>query len=54
VDEEPVLNPDLVVHHRFGAPAEFLYLIRPDGYVRFRSRPADLDSLQDYLGRIFI
>jgi hypothetical protein len=54
MNEEPVLDPDLVVHHRFGAPAECLYLIRPDGYVGFRSRPADLDSLQEYLGRIFI
>jgi 2-polyprenyl-6-methoxyphenol hydroxylase-like FAD-dependent oxidoreductase len=54
MDEGLVLDPDLVVHHRFGAPAECLYLIRPDGYVGFRSRPADLDSLQDYLGRIFI
>jgi hypothetical protein len=54
MDEELLLDPDLVLHYHFGAPAECLYLIRPDGYVGFRSRPADLDSLQDYLGRMFI
>lgn len=51
---ELLLDPDLVLHHHFGAPAECLYLVRPDGYVGFRSRPADLANLQNYLGRIFI
>ena len=43
-----------MLHHRFGAPAECIYLVRPDGYVGFRSRPVDLANLQDYLGHIFI
>ena len=51
---ELLLDPDVILHLRFGAPAECLYLMRPNGYVAFRSRPADLASLQNYLGRIFI
>jgi 2-polyprenyl-6-methoxyphenol hydroxylase-like FAD-dependent oxidoreductase len=50
---ELLLDPELVLHHRFGAHAECLYLVRPDGYVGFRSQPANGASLQDYLGRIF-
>jgi hypothetical protein len=46
-------DPEGALHHRYGADAECLYLIRPDGYVGFRCQPADLASLQDYLARIF-
>jgi 2-polyprenyl-6-methoxyphenol hydroxylase-like FAD-dependent oxidoreductase len=50
---ELLLDPELVLHHRFGAHTECLYLVRPDGYVGFRSQPANVASLQDYLGQIF-
>jgi 2-polyprenyl-6-methoxyphenol hydroxylase-like FAD-dependent oxidoreductase len=36
-------------HRRYGALGRCLYLIRPDGYVAWRSLPIDLDQLTDYL-----
>jgi hypothetical protein len=39
---------------RYGADAECLYLVRPDKYVGFRAQPAEQDSLEDYLRRIFL
>jgi 2-polyprenyl-6-methoxyphenol hydroxylase-like FAD-dependent oxidoreductase len=42
-------------HRRYGAAAESLYLIRPDGYVAFRSQPAEaapvLQHIAAMLGR---
>jgi 2-polyprenyl-6-methoxyphenol hydroxylase-like FAD-dependent oxidoreductase len=46
-------DPELSLHHRYGAGSECLYLIRPDGYVGFRSLPADKASLSQYLKQIF-
>jgi 2-polyprenyl-6-methoxyphenol hydroxylase-like FAD-dependent oxidoreductase len=40
-------------HHRYGAGASCMYLIRPDGYVGFRSQPMDLNLLNAYFARIF-
>ncbi len=37
----------------YGASSPCLYLIRPDGYVGFRSRLADEASLIDYVRRNF-
>jgi 2-polyprenyl-6-methoxyphenol hydroxylase-like FAD-dependent oxidoreductase len=48
-----VLDAELALHHRYGADAECLYLVRPDGYVGYRSQPAVGPSLLDYLARIF-
>jgi 2-polyprenyl-6-methoxyphenol hydroxylase-like FAD-dependent oxidoreductase len=39
-----LLDPQLAIHARYGAGAECLYAIRPDGYVAFRSQPADADA----------
>jgi hypothetical protein len=41
------------LHHRYGATAECLYLLRPDGYVGYRSLPVDVGKFQAYLERIF-
>jgi len=30
-----------------------LHLVRPDGYIAFRSCPADLSALSDYLDKAF-
>lgn len=40
-------------HQRYGAGANCMYMIRPDGYVGFRCQPMDLELLVDYLKRIF-
>jgi 2-polyprenyl-6-methoxyphenol hydroxylase-like FAD-dependent oxidoreductase len=48
-----VLDPERSLHYRYGAETECLYLIRPDGYVGYRSEPATASALHDYLGRIF-
>lgn len=47
-----LLDADGELHHRYGAGSECLYLIRPDGYVGYRSQPADKDRLLGYLERI--
>ncbi|MBX6312998.1 MAG: FAD-dependent monooxygenase [Isosphaeraceae bacterium] len=49
-----LLDPDGDLHRRFGAAAECLYLIRPDGYVGYRSQPVDAEKLRTYLGRLFL
>lgn len=39
-DVDVLLDPDRDAHRRYAATAESLYLVRPDGYVAFRSQPA--------------
>lgn len=38
-----------LVHKRYGAVQSTLYLVRPDGYVAFRSQPAVRSDLEEYL-----
>jgi len=53
----PVLNAFFSVlydchrelHRAYGASSECLYLIRPDGYIGFRSQPASFAELEKYL-----
>jgi 2-polyprenyl-6-methoxyphenol hydroxylase-like FAD-dependent oxidoreductase len=53
--EIPVLlDPQATMHARYGAAAECLYLVRPDGYVAFRAQPAREEKLFAYLERLFI
>ncbi len=33
------------MHHRYGAAAESLYLVRPDGYIGYHGQPIDAESL---------
>ncbi|MGI8690515.1 MAG: hypothetical protein ACR2M3_18195 [Thermomicrobiales bacterium] len=47
-------DPDLAVHKRYRVKEPALYVIRPDGYIGFRSQPANGDALRAYLRRIFI
>jgi hypothetical protein len=47
-----VLDPELSLHHRYGADRECLYLLRPDGYVAYRSQPAVAAGLREYLQRV--
>lgn len=48
-----ILDPERSLHYRYGAETECLYLIRPDGYVGYRSEPATASAFHDYLARIF-
>lgn len=49
-----VFDPHRAAHRRYGAGSECLYLVRPDGYVAYRSQPAVLDALMQYLARILV
>ncbi len=48
-----ILDPERSFHYRYGAETECMYLIRPDGYVGYRSEPATASAFHDYLRRIF-
>src|SRR5262249_29568776 len=47
-------DPELALHARYRAKGPALYLIRPDGYIGFRSQSANGEALRDYLRSIFI
>lgn len=47
-----LLDPDQIAKQIYGASSEALYLVRPDGYIGFRSQPAKLDSLLKYLQKL--
>ena len=49
LDRGMLLDPSGQAHEIYGAKAESLYLIRPDGYVGFRGRPAEAEPLLEYL-----
>jgi hypothetical protein len=50
----PVLfDPRRQAHDRYGAPEECLVLVRPDGYIGFRVRPADGEALRRHLGAVY-
>jgi hypothetical protein len=42
------------VRRLYAGRKDSLFLIRPDGYVGFRSVPADEQSLLPYLEKIFL
>jgi 2-polyprenyl-6-methoxyphenol hydroxylase-like FAD-dependent oxidoreductase len=47
-------DPTGELHERYGASGPSAYLIRPDGYVGFRSQPADEGHLLEHLGSYLI
>ena len=49
-----LLDPQGELHHRYGARSACLYVVRPDGYIGFRSQPPDAKALSAYLTRIFL
>ena len=53
VDLSPLLDPDADLEKRYAATTECVYLVRPDGYIGYRSQPADESKLMDYLKSIF-
>ena len=46
-------DPQGTLHQRYAARSECLYLIRPDGYVGYRSARAALGPLRAHLARVF-
>ena len=50
---EPLLDADRQAHHIYGVRGEALYLIRPDGYIGYRSQPTDEGALLQYIDKIF-
>jgi hypothetical protein len=48
-----LLDPDRSTHRSYGADTACVYLVRPDGYIGFRSRLASAPKLADYLRRTF-
>jgi 2-polyprenyl-6-methoxyphenol hydroxylase-like FAD-dependent oxidoreductase len=52
-DDSVLLDAESILHHRYGAGSECLYLVRPDGYVGYRCQPADREKLLAYLARLF-
>jgi 2-polyprenyl-6-methoxyphenol hydroxylase-like FAD-dependent oxidoreductase len=51
---EMLLDPQGELHHRYGARSACLYVVRPDGYIGFRSQPPDAEALNSYFTRIFL
>jgi hypothetical protein len=52
-DGPRLVDSDGAAHRRYGARSACLYLVRPDGYIGYRSQPPDADKLAAYLGRVF-
>lgn len=51
---EVLLDPQGHAHARYGAEEECVYLMRPDGFVGYRSLPIAVEGLGAYLGRLFV
>ncbi len=51
-DKNTLIDPDGQLHHRFGARRGGLYVIRPDGYVGYRTGSPDGSGLRQWQGSI--
>jgi 2-polyprenyl-6-methoxyphenol hydroxylase-like FAD-dependent oxidoreductase len=49
-----LLDPDGALHRRYGAGAECVYVVRPDGYIGYRAQPLDIDKLLRWLARTLL
>lgn len=49
-----LLDVEYELHKTYGAGAESLYFIRPDGYIGFRSQPIQEEKLHQYLSNLFL
>jgi hypothetical protein len=47
-----VIDEGSHLHRRYGAQSACLYLVRPDGYVGFRTLPPDGEAVADYARHI--
>lgn len=48
-----ILDPDGTIHEAYGAAQACVYLVRPDGYVGFRSLTSDPLPLVEHLTRVY-
>lgn len=46
------LDSEYNMHHKYGSGSESLYILRPDGYIGFRSQPAEVDGVENYFAKI--
>jgi 2-polyprenyl-6-methoxyphenol hydroxylase-like FAD-dependent oxidoreductase len=53
-NESVLLDTHKTLHARYGAGAECLYVMRPDGHIGYRSQPARSDKLMKWLASIFL
>lgn len=53
-DGSVLRDVDGAAHAAYGASAECLYLVRPDGHVGYRAQPIDEDRLRAALGGVFV
>jgi hypothetical protein len=49
-----ILDPEHSLHYLYGAESGCVYLIRPYGYVGYRSEPATSSAFHEYIRRIFL
>ena len=49
-----IFDSEYAFYNQFEMGSEFLYLVRPDGYIAYRSQPADSERLLKYLKDIII
>jgi 2-polyprenyl-6-methoxyphenol hydroxylase-like FAD-dependent oxidoreductase len=47
-------DENMNLYRKHGTEVECLYLIRPDGYVAYRSKPVNVVFLMEYLSKIFV
>lgn len=45
-------DPELEAHNTYGSSSEGLFLIRPDGYIGFRSQPAKMEPVVEHLNKL--
>lgn len=49
-----IFDPGHKLHAEYHAAGAGIYLIRPDGYIGYRSFPPQATRLADFLGRLFL
>ena len=52
-DEDVWLDTEEWAHRRYGASAECLYVVRPDGYIGFRCQPVEREPLDRWIDSVF-
>ncbi|MGH7136972.1 MAG: FAD-dependent monooxygenase, partial [Pirellulales bacterium] len=52
-DSSTIVDASGELHRTYSVRDEMLFIVRPDGYLAYRSEPADADKLEVYLSRMF-